>query len=588
MFKSRMALLPIIAVVFASILAIGCQNPLPPSSIPLGTEFDKYGGVSLSTASTSKAVQGAAEYFYITALDNGVEHLYRFASTGGDPEAKYVMFDGSGTPPAANPDVFTIGGVEHLLFAWGNGNFTLYRKGTEDDTHVYFTGSALFDFSAITAEVQTHAYSSPAWVLCPEYNDTRKTLYFTLAFWVQNAAKGDYIKVRIWQSMLTENAFGAPTMTQGEIDPFNNAHYAAPGAYDEDSFSGRNGLWWIGRLYMTDDGTKAYFNVLNIMRDSEGIMNAGDAYIAPKPNNQDYSGFPAIDDVYHPSLIRNYICEADVDAGGNFYNITRLSSTVNTQGVNFVSDITGDGGTIYVSHMDVDEDFWPYRWGADGLALELCQKSAVVVEPWIGYIIIYTRTGGVWSKTGSIGEEAADTHTPKYLENLAKLNSYLADPDGFLADLKAVSPWIPATTTMNPDLEHGIFRYKLNDVLPTVQTPDANVLGDWVVCDFVPDIAVFDPLDPYWSGSFFWTAAQFISDYSMKYAYDGGVLGSAIGDRWTYGTVKGYNGVDMNTASTYVIINYPSTGLDYLFVEWKSGDYSIRASKPSYYVFERP
>jgi hypothetical protein len=31
----------------------------------------------------------------------------------------------------------------------------------------------------------------------------------------------------------------------------------------------------------------------------------------------------------------------------------------------------------------------------------------------------------------------------------------------------------------------------------------------------------------------------------------------------------------------------PVSDIDYLFVQWKSGDYSIRAEKPAYYVFKR-
>jgi hypothetical protein len=225
------------------------------------TEFDKYGGLALSVVSGSKAVGGsAAEHFYISGMKDGIEYLYRFANIGGQQSAKYVMFDGSGTPPAANPDVFVIGSVEYLLFAWGSGNFALYAQSSEDDERVYFTASALFDFSAIRAEVQTHVYKAPGWILCPEYNDARKTLYFTQAFWVQNAVKEDYINVRIWQSVLSGQTFGAPMEVQGTIDPFNSAHYVDGLPHDAGDFPGRMGLWWIGRLYMTDVGTKAFLS----------------------------------------------------------------------------------------------------------------------------------------------------------------------------------------------------------------------------------------------------------------------------------------------------------------------------------------
>ena len=538
--------------------------------------------------SGSKAVSGAAGHFYLSGMEEGVEYLFCFSYVGGQPSAKYVMFDGSGIPPAANPDVFVIGGVEYLLFAWGNGNFALYARDSEDAERVYFVASTMFDFSAIRTMVQSYVYKSPAWNLCPEYNDVRKTLYFTLAFWIEDAAKGDYIEVRIWQSVQTGNVFDTPTRAQGGIDPYNAVHFADESPlHTPDDFTGRMGLWWIGRLYMTDDGTKAYFNVLNIMTDPDGIMKPGDPYIAPTPNSQDFGGF-IIDDVYHPSLIRNYICEADVDAGGSFNNVTQLSPAVNSQGINFISDITGDGSTIYVSHMDVDEDFWPYLgWGPDGLALELCQKSAVTLEQWIGYIIIYTRSGAVWTKSGSIGEEAADDHTPKYLENRARYDAYIADPVAFEAALKAASPWIPTTTTMAPTFEHGIFEYNLCDDTDIGPLPDDDVLGDWVVCDFVREIGTFDPADQYWGGSFWWTATRFIADYSSQNGYDGGALGFVAPNTWTEGFVIWNRGSDSATAMEYIIQDN-ADGNKYLFIQWKSGDYTLRASKPYYYVFQRP
>jgi len=51
---------------------------------------------------------------------------------------------------------------------------------------------------------------------------------------------------------------------------------------------------------------------------------------------------------------------------------------------------------------------------------------------------------------------------------------------------------------------------------------------------------------------------------------------------WTNGFILN---VLPDTISEYVIINY--NGSDYIFAEWKSGDYTYRGAKPLYYIFKK-
>jgi hypothetical protein len=89
-----------------------------------------------------------------------------------------------------------------------------------------------------------------------------------------------------------------------------------------------------------------------------------------------------------------------------------------------------------------------------------------------------------------------------------------------------------------------------------------------------------------WSGSFWWTATRFIDDYSSQNGYDGGAFGFVAPDSWTKDFVIWNRGSDSATAMEYEIKEI--FGNYYLFIQWKSGDYTLRASKPYYYIFERP
>lgn len=131
---------------------------------------------------------------------------------------------------------------------------------------------------------------------------------------------------------------------------------------------------------------------------------------------------------------------------------------------------------------------------------------------------------------------------------------------------------------------------RIEDEIPQVPADDVAVMGLWKVCDLVRNIDAFDlrnmcALLPY--EALYWRSAEFLSDGKLQ----NGFLNSADGkvnidkdEVWRW--VNGY--VICNprtTASKYVIKRYE--GEEYLFVQWKSGDYSYGGAQPSWYVFKR-
>ncbi len=106
--------------------------------------------------------------------------------------------------------------------------------------------------------------------------------------------------------------------------------------------------------------------------------------------------------------------------------------------------------------------------------------------------------------------------------------------------------------------------------LPFVEQPE--VLGTWRAVDFVERTGSFEPGKKQWKQSLFLKELVFKQKGKIKGPYSS----------WTKGVTINK---DMNTASTYEIQNID--GKDYMFLEWKSGDYSFRHEDPWYYVLEK-
>jgi bla regulator protein BlaR1 len=108
---------------------------------------------------------------------------------------------------------------------------------------------------------------------------------------------------------------------------------------------------------------------------------------------------------------------------------------------------------------------------------------------------------------------------------------------------------------------------------------DPAVHGSWVTVDFVSRPEQFQPGGRHWPGEPFLKELRFLDGGRTRLAFRDGQSSEVA---WTSGLVL--DPVD-RTASRYQLRQLD--GRTFLFFEWKSGDYTLRAQPPKYYVLER-
>ena len=112
---------------------------------------------------------------------------------------------------------------------------------------------------------------------------------------------------------------------------------------------------------------------------------------------------------------------------------------------------------------------------------------------------------------------------------------------------------------------------------------DQRILGKWKAFDFCRTKEAFDP-ERQSDRRLFFTDVEFKPDGEMTSYYNYGEtkIDSRDMQEWTHGYIlRKYNG----TACAYELQTI--NGVEYLFIEWKSGDYIWGGSDPTYYVFVR-
>ncbi len=102
---------------------------------------------------------------------------------------------------------------------------------------------------------------------------------------------------------------------------------------------------------------------------------------------------------------------------------------------------------------------------------------------------------------------------------------------------------------------------------------DKKVLGKWKTIDFVFNPADFTPGEKNWAGELYMKTLTFLPK---------GKTPQSPYINWTKGKV--IHNVDQ-TVSAYEIKKI--NGKEFMFFEWKSGDYTFRGKDPAYYVLER-
>ena len=124
---------------------------------------------------------------------------------------------------------------------------------------------------------------------------------------------------------------------------------------------------------------------------------------------------------------------------------------------------------------------------------------------------------------------------------------------------------IPPTSTIN---EEGRIVDKID--YPFVNDPQ--LIGTWNSVDFVGEMAEFKADQKRWKGDLYLKGLIFKPN------------GKTFKPWWTWTKGLVFHSGD-KTASKYTIKDIE--GSTYMFYEWKSGDYTIRYRKPSYYVFKK-
>jgi hypothetical protein len=126
----------------------------------------------------------------------------------------------------------------------------------------------------------------------------------------------------------------------------------------------------------------------------------------------------------------------------------------------------------------------------------------------------------------------------------------------------------------------GIVSDRIEDNIDLPFVDDPEVIGTWKSVDFVESIDRFNPAAKRWPGELFLNELVFYENGRILSKNDNAKNGFWL--KWTKGIVICTND---KTAEKYHIKEID--GEKYMFYEWKSGDYTIRHRKPSYYVLKR-
>lgn len=121
----------------------------------------------------------------------------------------------------------------------------------------------------------------------------------------------------------------------------------------------------------------------------------------------------------------------------------------------------------------------------------------------------------------------------------------------------------------------------IDDVTYTFED-DTTLLGKWEYVDFVSLPSAFMPNTVSWLQEPFISQIEFLQNGIVSILVKHTTESIPAQCVWTKGHI--INEFE-KTNSSYVISIYDN--IEYLFIQWKSGDYSYRGMTPYYYVFKR-
>lgn len=140
------------------------------------------------------------------------------------------------------------------------------------------------------------------------------------------------------------------------------------------------------------------------------------------------------------------------------------------------------------------------------------------------------------------------------------------------------------TTLVLEQLDHKAYtiaEISRNDNLDIPYVRDERVLGDWKAVDYIRSKEDFSPSESHSSpDSLFFKHMHFGEDGEITSLYGDKIVSGKRNQSWTKGYVLEYRD---HTACAYEIITVDN--VDYMIIEWKSGDYLWGGFDTDYYVF---
>lgn len=227
---------------------------------------------------------------------------------------------------------------------------------------------------------------------------------------------------------------------------------------------------------------------------------------------------------------------------------------------------TQSWGKLYLKGMVFEAD------GKANFGFMKWTKGKVIHEPdktAAAYAIKEIGGATYMSLEWKSGDYSIRHHKPAYyvLKKLPGDSSKFSNPRELL-DLEQEWPEVELGPNSHLD-DKGRIVDKID--YPFVNDPD--VIGTWKSVDFVKTKAQFRPGKRNWKGDLFLKEMVFAPD---------GKLGPRGRATWTRGLVLSPGD---QTASAYEIVE--KDGAEYLFLEWKSGDYKVLHRRPAYYVLKK-
>lgn len=289
------------------------------------------------------------KYQYYTIMLNN-----QFSLLEEDPNGVISLctFDGDTTCPGCYPYAFSDEGNTYIVVFVQTGYTTIttkfFLKSIESkDGYVTFTNSEKYDtssifnyFSSLKSTYKFIRLSSPC-----IYGDT---MYFTVL--TSKAEIVGPVTCSIYQSKISNNKFSTPTKIKG----------AMPTRFQNN---------WIGKLYISRMGDKAYFTILNVPLHSFVSELNSDSI---KAINNQRGVFP-------------FVAVCDIDANGEFGNtyISALPENINNENINFLCDVTTDNGidTLYVCHFNIAG--LTSFYGQDGYVADALYMPLETLPNWV-------------------------------------------------------------------------------------------------------------------------------------------------------------------------------------------------------------